>query len=188
MAADQRVRGRRALGAADDDVVVFMAARFEAWKGQHGAHRSGRSGCSRADVKIWIAGGVQRPEERSFSEQLESQIDGPACEASVSLLGERTTFRRCFALADIYCQPNLAPEPFGIAIAEAMRAGLPCVVSNAGGAAELVDGTCGVLTTPGDAVSVAAAMALLADSRDDGLLSDAPRPFARRDSPTPQDA
>ena len=165
IAADQRVRGRRALGAADDDVVVLMAARFEAWKGQT-ALIEAADRLSRADVKIWIAGGVQRPEERSFSEQLESQIERAGLRGSVSLLGERTDVPALLRLADIYCQPNLAPEPFGIAVAEAMRAGLPCIVSNAGGAAELVDGTCGVLTTPGDAVSVAAAMALLADSRD----------------------
>ena len=64
--------------------------------------------------------------------------------------------------ADIYCQPNLAPEPFGIAIAEAMRAELACVVSNTGGAAELVDSTCGIPTAPGDAQGVATAIDRLA--------------------------
>ena len=66
------------------------------------------------------------------------------------------------ALADIYCQPNSAPEPFGIAIAEAMRSGLPCVVSNTGGSAELVDAESAVLTSPRDPIDVAVAIAKLA--------------------------
>jgi glycosyltransferase involved in cell wall biosynthesis len=65
-------------------------------------------------------------------------------------------------LADIYCQPNLRGEPFGIAIAEAMRAGLPCVISAAGGAAELLDDSCGLLTAPGDVAGVADALRDLA--------------------------
>src|SRR4029450_9612854 len=70
------------------------------------------------------------------------------------------------ALADIYCQQNSAPEPFGIAIAEAMRSGLPCVVSNTGGSAQLVDVESAFLTAPCDAFDVAVAIAKLAGDSD----------------------
>jgi glycosyltransferase involved in cell wall biosynthesis len=80
--------------------------------------------------------------------------------------------------ADVYCQPNLAPEPFGIAIAEAMRAGLPCVVSNTGGASELVDSTCGIPTAPGAVQDVAAAIDRLA--ADNGLRTGLGRAAADR--------
>jgi len=69
-------------------------------------------------------------------------------------------------VADIYCQPNLKGEPFGIAIAEAMLASLPCVVSAAGGAAELLDDSCSVITPPGDVAAVADALQRLAADRD----------------------
>ena len=42
-----------------------------------------------------------------------------------------------------------------------MYAGLPVITSGFGGAAEIVDQTCGVLTTPGDPEAVAAALGSL---------------------------
>ena len=62
------------------------------------------------------------------------------------------------AAADVFCQPNTGPEPFGMVLVEAFYAGLPVVTSGFGGAAEIVDQTCGVLTKPGDAEAVAAAL------------------------------
>jgi glycosyltransferase involved in cell wall biosynthesis len=60
--------------------------------------------------------------------------------------------------ADIYCQPNTAPEGFGLTFIEAMRAGLPVVTSGIGGACEIVNGSCGILTQPGDVTSLASAL------------------------------
>ena len=65
------------------------------------------------------------------------------------------TFRRLLAGSDIYCQPNIEPEPFGISLIEAMAAGLPVVTSALGGAKEIVDETCGVLVAPRDAAALA---------------------------------
>jgi glycosyltransferase involved in cell wall biosynthesis len=65
------------------------------------------------------------------------------------------------AAADVFCQPNAGPEPFGIVFVEALYAGLPVVASAFGGAAEIVDETCGVLTPPGDAAAVSDALAAL---------------------------
>ncbi len=62
------------------------------------------------------------------------------------------------AAADVYCQPNTGPEPFGIVFVEALYAGLPVVTSGFGGAAEIVDQTCGVLTPPGNCKAVADAL------------------------------
>jgi glycosyltransferase involved in cell wall biosynthesis len=161
IALAERSAGRAALRTRDADVVVLMAARLEAWKG-HRALIDAAKRFGRDVVKIWIAGGVQRPVERSYLEQLESDIAAGGLKPSVALLGERSDVSALMRLADIYCQPNLAAEPFGIAIAEAMRARLPCVVSDAGGAAELVDPACGILTAPGDVEALARAITQLA--------------------------
>ena len=68
--------------------------------------------------------------------------------------------------SDIYCQPNLQPEAFGISFIEAMCARLPVVTSNIGGASEVVDPTTGVLVERGDPSALASAL--------DRLIGDKP--------------
>ena len=153
---------RGALGASDDDVVVLTAARFEAWKGHTVLIEAARLLRARP-LKFWVAGGAQRLSERAYAAQLERQVADGRLQASVALLGDRTDVPALMRAADIYCQPNIAPEPFGVAIAEAMHAGLPSVVSRGGGAVELIDERSGCLTDPGNAPAVAAGIARLAD-------------------------
>jgi rhamnosyl/mannosyltransferase len=118
-----------------------------------------------ARVRVWIAGGVQRQGEAAYYDRLVTSAASAGLDAVVSLLGEREDVPTLLRLADVYCQPNLRGEPFGIAIAEAMRSGLPCVVSAAGGASELLDESCAIVTAPGDAAAVAAALEQLAGNR-----------------------
>lgn len=168
----ERVAARQQLGAGDSDVVVLMAARLEEWKG-HGVLIEAARLLRSPLVKIWIAGGVQRPEEEAYFEDLQHAA---AAAGNVTLLGQRNDIQRLMGVADVYCQPNTAPEPFGLAIAEAMSAGVPCVVSRSGGAAELVNDECGVLTAPGDSQSVADALhSLIADRARRIALGEAAR-------------
>jgi glycosyltransferase involved in cell wall biosynthesis len=164
LAPGERRALRAELGADEDDVVVFMAARLEPWKGHEVLLEAARL-LPHARVRIWIAGGVQRQAEVAYHDRLVTSAASAGLDAVVSLLGEREDVPTLLRLADVYCQPNLRGEPFGIAIAEAMRAGLPCVVSAAGGAAELLDDSCGVVTAPGDAAAVAAALEHLTGNR-----------------------
>jgi peptidoglycan/LPS O-acetylase OafA/YrhL len=62
------------------------------------------------------------------------------------------------AAADIFCQPNTAPEGFGISLIEALVAGLPVVTTELGAASEIVDGACGVLVPPANAPALAAVL------------------------------
>ena len=73
-------------------------------------------------------------------------------------LGERQDVPRLLAAADVHCQANIAPEPFGVTYVEALAAGLPVVASAAGGAIEIVDDSCGVLVPPGDSEALARAL------------------------------
>ena len=167
--APSEPNGRRALrqqlGVDDDRPVIVMSARAEAWKG----HRVLIEACARLkdtpEWHCWLLGGAQRDAEVAYVEELRRQIDAAGLTARVQLLGARDDARAVVAAADIYCQPNLEPEPFGLSLVEAMYAGLPVVTSAAGGALEIVDETCGVLTAPGDASAVAGALGqLIADS------------------------
>src|SRR5205814_808240 len=65
-----------------------------------------------------------------------------------NFVGQRSDVRQLLAAADIHCQPNLGPEPFGIAFIEALYAGLPVVTTNMGAAPEIITDDCGLLVAP----------------------------------------
>jgi glycosyltransferase involved in cell wall biosynthesis len=95
----------------------------------------------------------------------------------IRFVGERSDVSAVLRAADVFCQPNTHPEPFGISLVEALHAGLPVVTSGIGGASEIVDDTCGVLTPPGDALALSRALRQLVVDRDvrDRLGAAAPR-------------
>jgi glycosyltransferase involved in cell wall biosynthesis len=76
----------------------------------------------------------------------------------VRFLGERNDVPVLLAASDLFCQPNTSPEPFGLSLVEALHAGLPVVSSQIGGACEIVDESCGLLTPPGDSRALADAL------------------------------
>jgi glycosyltransferase involved in cell wall biosynthesis len=72
---------------------------------------------------------------------------------------------KVYAAADIVAHTSTAPEPFGRTVIEAMIAGCPVVVANAGALPEIVvDGVTGILTPPGDVVALADALVSLLTS------------------------
>ena len=162
MTALERRRLRAGFGARDGDVIVLMAARMERWKGHAVLLEALRAVSRPSSLRVLIAGGVQQATEAAYQKELTLMACAPDLRDMVTLLGDRDDVPVLMGIADVYCQPNLRGEPFGIAIAEAMRAGLPCVLSAAGGAAELLDERCGIVTAPGDAAAVSGALQRLA--------------------------
>jgi glycosyltransferase involved in cell wall biosynthesis len=159
--ADERRRRRDELGASEATIVVLLASRLEEWKG----HRVVIEAATRlrGDVMIWIAGGAQRPAESAYLEELSRLAASAVSTTPVRFLGERSDVPRLMAAADIYCQPNTAPEPFGIAFVEALAAGVPVVTTAMGGAVEIVDDSCGILVPEPSPALVADALQRLID-------------------------
>jgi len=149
---------RAELGTAPETVVILQASRLERWKGQ--SVFLGALGLSKATPgwEAWVAGGSQKAGEGEFLAELKSDAERMGIADRVKFLGQRADVPRLMAAADVYCQPNTGPEPFGIAFVEALYSGLPVVSSNFGGALEIVDDTCGQLCPPGDVAAVAAAL------------------------------
>jgi glycosyltransferase involved in cell wall biosynthesis len=66
----------------------------------------------------------------------------------VRFLGQRGDVPRLLDAADIHCQPNTGPEPFGIAFGEAMAHGLAVVTTPIGAVCEYLDDDTAVLVAP----------------------------------------
>jgi glycosyltransferase involved in cell wall biosynthesis len=103
-------------------------------------------------------GGAQRAEEVAYERNLRATAAEMGFTERIRFLGQREDVAQLLAAADIYCQPNLAAEPFGIVFIEAMQAGLPVITSAAGGPLEIVDDSCGLLVSPDDVCSLAAGL------------------------------
>jgi glycosyltransferase involved in cell wall biosynthesis len=158
--ADELVRSqvRAELGAAEDAVVILQASRLERWKGQ-AAHLAALGLLRNVPGWVcWLAGGPQKAGEAQFLLELRMAAEQAGIADRVRFLGQRSDVRRLMAGADVYCQPNTDPEPFGLVFVEALYAGLPVVTSSVGGAAQIVDETCGVLTPSGDSAALATAL------------------------------
>jgi glycosyltransferase involved in cell wall biosynthesis len=63
---------------------------------------------------------------------------------------------------DVIVHASTRPEPFGLAIAEAMACAKPVIVSVAGGAAEIISGNDALTHTPGDTTALAGCIRKLA--------------------------
>ncbi len=163
-----RSRVRAELGASRETVVILMAGRFEPLKG----HGMLLKTLSRVAVNVptsirwcvWIAGDAQRPAERLLKTQLEAQAE--ALGGRVKFLGHRTDIAALYSAADIYCQPNVGPEAYGLTFAEAAVGGLPVVTTRLGAGPELVDNDIGRLVPPSDEIALASALTELVGSAE----------------------
>jgi glycosyltransferase involved in cell wall biosynthesis len=157
---------RREFDTPRDAVVIAQASRFDPYKG-HKLHLEALA--KLRDVPGWISwqvGGAQRPSEERYLAELRSFADAAGIGDRVRFVGQRSDVQQILAAADIHCQPNVAPEPFGIAFIEAGLAGLPVVTTAMGGALEAVDETTGILTPSGNSEALAKALSRLIDDRE----------------------
>jgi glycosyltransferase involved in cell wall biosynthesis len=156
-----RAELRQRLETPARDVVIAQVSRLEAWKGQHVLLRALAHIRDVAGWTCWIVGGAQRGTEKEYLRSLQSLARAGGIADRVRFTGERNDVPAVLSAADIFCQPNTSPEPFGLSLVEALNAGLPVVTSGIGGACEIVDASCGVLTPPGDATALSAALGRL---------------------------
>jgi glycosyltransferase involved in cell wall biosynthesis len=143
--------------------VVLQASRMEWWKGQRLHLKALGLLRDLPGWVCWLAGGVQRSEEQAYRDELVRLAADLGIADRVRFLGHRRDVPRLLAAADVVCHPNEAPEHFGVAFVEGLAAGRPVVATRMGGAAEVIDPTCGALTDPTPAAVADALAGLLRD-------------------------
>jgi glycosyltransferase involved in cell wall biosynthesis len=154
-----RFRGR--VGIPDDAPLVGAVGRLDTWKGFEvllDAFELVKA--RRADAHLVVAGGPV-----TGKEQLATDLATHAARLpDVHWLGPRADTPELFADLDLFVLPSTEPEPYGIVVVEALASGAPVVVTDAGGAPEIVaraPAGSGTTVPPADAGALADAIARL---------------------------
>ena len=168
---ERRRRGRAALGLGDADFAVGIVARLQRWKGQHVVIQAFATlAHARSRSRLFVIGGPLFGLEPDYPEELQRLAGTLGIADRVVLTGHRDDVPDCLAAMDIAVHASLRPEPFGLALVEAMEAGTPLVAADAGAVREVVTaGLNGLLVPPGDPEILATA--LLALQHDPGRRS-----------------
>jgi glycosyltransferase involved in cell wall biosynthesis len=154
---------RERQGVKPDDTVILQVSRLDPHKG-HELHLEALSELREIPGWVcWIVSGAQRPAEQEFLERLKSLAARLNLIDRVKFLGWQANVEDLFLAADIYCQPNVAPEPFGLTFIEALWRRVPVIATTLGGPLEIVDSSCGVLVEPNSRTLLANALRTLVE-------------------------
>ena len=128
-------RFRDGVGIPDDVPLVGAVGRIDTWKGFDVLLDAFvRAKDRRPDLHLVVAGAPV-----TGKEQLAIDLATRATQlADVHWLGPRTDTPELFADLDLFVLPSTEPEPYGIVVVEALASGAPVVVTDAGGAPEIV--------------------------------------------------
>jgi glycosyltransferase involved in cell wall biosynthesis len=134
--------------------TIGMVARLEVHKDQPTLIRAARILRNRGvRARVWLVG------EGSRRREFEGLIKAEGIAESVHLLGMRRDIPELLGQMDVFVYSTTPDEGLGIALIEAMAAGVPVVASDVGACREVLDdGALGRLFTPGDGVALADAI------------------------------
>jgi glycosyltransferase involved in cell wall biosynthesis len=142
---------------------VGVVGRLSAWKGQHVFLDAFAKAFAGSDAEARLIGAPLFGEE-AYEAQLHAQVERLGLRERVDFRGHRDDVAAELAELDVVVHCSTVPEPFGQVVVEAMGVGRPIVAAAAGGPLEVVhDGVDGLLTPPGDAGALAAALTRLAE-------------------------
>lgn len=155
--AGKRVRAE--WGIAFDAPLVAMIAQTVPWK-RHDLFLEAAAllRCARRDLRFALVGSDPWGAEPSYAAQLATRAARRDLKGAVTFAGQRDDIGGVLAATDLLVLPSDG-EPFGRVIVEAWWAGVPVIVSDHGGPAELVrHGVTGLHFAPGEAAALAVAV------------------------------
>jgi glycosyltransferase involved in cell wall biosynthesis len=137
---------RARVGIPDEAPLVGAVGRLDTWKGfEVLLDAFDVAKARRPDAHLVVAGVPV-----TGKEQLATDLATRAARLpGVHWLGPRADTPELFADLDLFVLPSTEPEPFGIVVVEALASGTPVVVTDAGGAPEIV-----ARATPGSGTTV----------------------------------
>jgi len=149
-------RDRTLAGLPAEARVIVSVGRLVGWKGLHVIIEALAE--LPADVHYLIIG---EGAERDALQQLAARL-GVAARIRFAGRVAHADLPRWLSLGDIFVQPSIGEEAFGISVVEAMACGLPVLAADNGGMREIVlPGSTGQLLPPGDIAAWRSALAQL---------------------------
>ena len=145
---------RSLLGLKETDFLVGIAARFHPQKDHHGLIKSAAIVCAKASNVHFVLCGNGIDQNNL---QLSSWIDEFGLRNYFHLLGFRPDVNRITAGFDVALLPSAYGEGFSNALGEAMASGIPCVTTDVGDSAWIVNDT-GAVVPPSNPEALAAAI------------------------------
>jgi len=130
-----REKKRRELGALPDEIFLLSVGELSKRK-NHEVVIKAIAKLRNSNLIYMIAGEGRL---KDYLEQLASDLN---ISNQIRLLGFRTDVAELYQAADVFCLPSLH-EGLPVALMEAMASGLPCIVSNIRGSADLIDNNAG---------------------------------------------
>ena len=146
--------------------TIGVVGRLAPWKGQDVFLDAFAQAFRGADVRARIIGSALFGED-AYAQSLPRQAKQLGIAGQVDFRGFREDVWAELRELEVLVHCSVRPEPFGQVVLEGMAAGVPVIAAAAGGPAELItDGVDGLLTTPGQAAELAAAMRRLVDDSE----------------------
>ncbi len=170
------------LGLPEDARVALTVASLEVRKGHECLVDAARIACASDPHVHFVLAGADLSPGQERGRTIRARVEAAGLASRVSLIGHRDDVDRLMRGADVLVHPARS-EALSGALIEAAGHGLPCVATDTGGTAEIVEtGVTGLLVPPGDAQALAGAvLELLRDpTRSRALAARARRQFLER--------
>lgn len=151
----------RAAPAPERTIRIGLVATFARWKGHETFIRAVAALPRDANIRAYVVGGGVYETEGSqvALDELRRLTAAHGVADRIFFTGFVDDPAPVYRALDVVVHASSQPEPFGLVIAEAMACGRPVIMSNAGGASEIVSpGADAVAHDAGDAGDLADAM------------------------------
>ncbi len=160
----ERLSVREQLQCPEDKVVVIHVSRMVRMKGHSRLLNSLERLKDISNWTCWIVGGPQSTDEQEYFDELKEHSERLKIANRIKFPGECDNVSDLLDAADIFCQPNLEVESYGMSFVEALSASSPVITTAFGGALEIVTDKCGLLVPPDDDEALTNALKMMIES------------------------
>ncbi len=151
-AVSDRDAVRDELGILRNSRIALFVGRLLKRKGIDTIYEALRSVLEKEDLTVLYVGGEDFPEDffpddAGLLERLKARIEQDGLASRVRFCGRRDDVPRLMVSSDVLVHPARI-EGFGLALAEALAAGLPIVATHVEGIPEVLEGTHSIMVPP----------------------------------------